>query len=133
MIPFPVQNSSVGARVDILNLEKQPEDSRANLMLSLGPIVITDDEYSSTLHEGKVSKPQRVQKSFKIGDIAERPVLEAMSYLTSKRKSPSLPNMQPYLTVNLPPLNRSQYPNIQKGQVVLGARGLTTMYLRSQK
>ena len=79
MIPFPVQNSSVGARMDILNLEKQPEDSGANLMLSLGPMVVTDNEYSSTLHEDKASKPQRVQKSFEIGDNAERPVLEAMS------------------------------------------------------
>ena len=61
-IPFPVQNSSVGSRVDILNLEEQPEDSGANLMLSLGPMVVTDDEYSSTLHEEKASKPQRVQK-----------------------------------------------------------------------
>ena len=61
-IPFPVQNSSVGPRVDILNLEEQTEDSGANLMLSLGPMVVTDDEYSSTLHEEKVSKPQRVQK-----------------------------------------------------------------------
>ena len=31
-------------------------------MLSLGPMVVTDDEYSSTLHEEKASKPQRVQK-----------------------------------------------------------------------
>jgi hypothetical protein len=54
-IPFPVQNSSVGARVDILNLEEQPEDSGANLMLSLGPMVVTDDEYSSTIHEEKAS------------------------------------------------------------------------------
>ena len=61
-IPFPVQNSSVGPRMDILNLEEQPEDSGANLMLSLGPMVVTDDEYSSTLHEEKASKPQRVQK-----------------------------------------------------------------------
>ena len=61
-IPFPVQNSSVGARVDILNLEEQPEDSGANMMLSLGPMVVTDDEYSSTLHEEKATKPQRVQK-----------------------------------------------------------------------
>ena len=60
-IPFPVQNSSVGARVDILNLEEQPEDSGANMMLSLGPMVVTDDEYSSTLHEEKATKPQRVQ------------------------------------------------------------------------
>ena len=62
LIPFPVQNSSVDARVDILNLEDEPEDSGANLMLSLGPMVVTDDEYSSTLHEEKTSKPQRVQK-----------------------------------------------------------------------
>ena len=61
-IPFPVQNSSVGARVDILNLEEQPEDSGSNMMLSLGPMVVTDDEYSSTLHEEKATKPQRVQK-----------------------------------------------------------------------
>lgn len=61
-IPFPVQNSSVGARVDILNLEEQPEDSGANMMLSLGPMVVTDDEYTSTLHEEKATKPQRVQK-----------------------------------------------------------------------
>ena len=61
-IPFPVQNSSVGARVDILNLEEQSEDSGVNMMLSLGPMVVTDDEYSSTLHEEKATKPQRVQK-----------------------------------------------------------------------
>ena len=48
--------------MDILNLEEQPEDSGANMMLSLGPIVVTDDEYSSTVHEEKASKPQRVQK-----------------------------------------------------------------------
>ena len=61
-IPFPVQNSSVGPKVDILNLEEQPEASGANMMLSLGPMVVTDDEYSSTLHEEKSNKPQRVQK-----------------------------------------------------------------------
>ena len=99
MIPFPVQNSSVGARVDILNLEKQPEDSGANLMLSLGPMVVTDDEYSSTLHKGKASKPQRVQKSFEIGDIAERPVLDVLPYIKEKEPVPTqhatLPHCQP--------------------------------------
>ena len=65
-IPFPVQNSSVGARVDILNLEEQPEDSGANLILSLRPMAVTDDEYSSTLHEETASKPQRLQKLRKL-------------------------------------------------------------------
>ena len=62
-IPFPVQNSSVGPRVDILNLEEhEPEVSRSNRTLSLGPMVVTDDEYTSSLHEEKSSKPQRIQK-----------------------------------------------------------------------
>lgn len=61
-IPFPVQNSSIGHRVDILNLEEQPEVGGSNMTLSLGPMVVTDDEYSSTLHEEKSGKPQRIQK-----------------------------------------------------------------------
>ena len=63
-IPFPVQNSSVGpTQVDILNLEEQPEVSgSSNRTLSLGPMVVTDDEYTSTLHEEKSTKPHRIQK-----------------------------------------------------------------------
>lgn len=61
-IPFPVQNSSIGHRVDILNLEEQPEVSGSNMTLSLGPMVVTDDEYTSTRHEEKSGKPQRIQK-----------------------------------------------------------------------
>ena len=61
-IPFPVKNSSIGHRVDILNLEEQPEVGGSNMTLSLGPMVVTDDEYSSTLHEEKSGRPQRIQK-----------------------------------------------------------------------
>ena len=61
-IPLPVQNSTIGHRVDILNLEEQPEVGGSNMTFSLGPMVVTDDEYSSTLHEEKSGKPQRIQK-----------------------------------------------------------------------
>ncbi len=61
-IVLPAQNSHQGSRVDILNLEEQAGDSKT---LSLGPMVVTDDEasYSTTrAHEGEEKKPQRVQK-----------------------------------------------------------------------
>ena len=63
-IPFPVQNSSVGqSQVDILNLEEQPEITGSSTRtFSLGPMVVTDDEYTTTLHEEKSSKPHRIQK-----------------------------------------------------------------------
>ena len=57
---LPTQNSSQG---DILNLE---ESRRAQVTLSLGPMVVTDDEASSGSmmrgSEGKLSRPQRAQK-----------------------------------------------------------------------
>ena len=66
-IVIPTQNSSQGAGVDILNLEERNDQGQANLQLSLGPMVVTDDEanYSTTHHEAgekTSSKPQRVQK-----------------------------------------------------------------------
>ena len=63
-IPLPAHNSSQGmGKVDILNLEEQPSTSKAHMPLTLGPMVVTDDE-SSTVHdhEGKPSKHQRLQK-----------------------------------------------------------------------
>lgn len=63
-IMLPVLNSSQGTKVDILNLE---ESHHAQAPLTLGPMVVTDDEagYSgSTVRESeaKLSRPQRVQK-----------------------------------------------------------------------
>ena len=63
-IMLPVLNSSQGTKVDILNLE---ESHHAQAPLTLGPMVVTDDEASytgSTVRESeaKLSRPQRVQK-----------------------------------------------------------------------
>ena len=62
-IVLPTQNSSQGTGVDILNLE---ESRRTQVTLSLGPMVVTDDEASSGSmireSEGKLSRPQRAQK-----------------------------------------------------------------------
>lgn len=63
-IPLPAPHSSQGTgRIDILNLEEQPSTSKAHMPLTLGPMVVTDDE-GSTIHdhEGKPSKHQRIQK-----------------------------------------------------------------------
>lgn len=66
-IPLPAQNSSQGvARVDILNLEELPERPKKQVTLSLGPMVVTDDEASySAMHgsgEKSAKSHQRVQK-----------------------------------------------------------------------
>ncbi len=63
-IMLPAQNSRQGDHVDILNLEEHSEGSTT---LSLGPMVVTDDEtsYSSSRTreaEEKASKPQRLQR-----------------------------------------------------------------------
>ena len=116
-IPFPVQNFSVGARVDILNLEEQPEDSGANLMLSLGPMVVTDDEYLSTLHEEKANKPQRVQKLRNRGH--RRTASTGSNVLPYVKEKESVPTQHATLPHCHPPSSK-QKP-VPKGRVVLGA------------
>ena len=62
-IVIPAQNSSQGAGVDILNLEDRSDGS--SKALSLGPMVVTDDEASYSMlrvTEEKATKPQRVQR-----------------------------------------------------------------------
>ena len=105
-IPFPVQNSSVGARVDILNLEEQPEDSGANMMLSLGPMVVTDDEYSSTLHEEKASKPQRVQKLRNRGH--RRTASTGSNVLPYVKEKEPVPNQHATLPHTHPPSSKQK-------------------------
>ena len=105
-IPFPVQNSSVGARVDILNLEEQPEDSGANMMLSLGPMVVTDDEYTSTLHEEKASKPPRVQKLRMRGH--RRTASTGSNVLPYVKEKEPVPNQHATLPPSHPPSSKQK-------------------------
>ena len=105
-IPFPVQNSSVGARVDILNLEEQPEDSGANMMLSLGPMVVTDDEYTSTLHEEKANKPPRVQKLRMRGH--RRTASTGSNVLPYVKEKEPVPNQHATLPPSHPPSSKQK-------------------------
>ena len=106
-IPFPVQNSSVGTRIDILNLEEQPENSGTNLMLSLGPMVVTDDEYSSNLHEEKTSKPQRVQKLRMRGHRRTASTgSNVMPYV--KEKDPAAPSQHATFPPSHPPSSKQK-------------------------
>ncbi len=64
-IVLPSHNSSHGNRqVDILNLEEQTEtETSKRTVLSLGPMVVTDDEYSVSQEVEKArGKPQRHQR-----------------------------------------------------------------------
>ena len=69
-IVLPSQNSSHGnsREMDILNLEEeQPDTENAQRILSLGPMVVTDDEYTVSLHKveklsGKHQRFQRVKR-----------------------------------------------------------------------
>ena len=70
-IVLPSHNPTYGgnAGVDILNLEEQPEPESPQRTLSLGPMVVTDDEYSINQERGKTisgaantSKHQRCMK-----------------------------------------------------------------------
>jgi hypothetical protein len=122
-IPFPVQNSSVGARVDILNLEEQPEDSGANLMLSLGPMVVTDDEYLSTLHEEKASKPQRVQKLRNRGH--RRTASTGSNVLPYVKEKESIPNQHATTLPHSHPASSSKQKPIPKYPKRPGSAGST--------
>lgn len=65
-IVLPSQNSTHGSSgVDILNLEEKPEVETSQRTLSLGPMVVTDDEYSvhhQEVGKASTSKHQRCQR-----------------------------------------------------------------------
>ena len=62
-IILPSQSSTHGnSGVDILNLEEQPETENTQRMLSLGPMVVTDDEYAVNQEMEKTTGKQRYMK-----------------------------------------------------------------------
>ena len=125
---LPVLNSSQGTKVDILNLE---ESHHAQAPLTLGPVVVTDDEagYSgSTVRESeaKLSRPQRVQK---LRNRGHRRTASTGSNINVNVLPPnsSVKEKDNIFSSNVlicTPQNRN-YLNIQAGLEVLEALGLT--------